>query len=90
MSYTFVRTYTITVPADPYLVCEACGERIEGFFDDAERPTNYPCEHEAGYSDLCPSWGPVDGCQCNEHLGYRPHDDPAPAHTDEGKEQGPT
>src|ERR1039458_298790 len=25
------------------------------------------------YDDLCPSWGPVDGCQCLAHLGHVPH-----------------
>lgn len=86
---TYTRTHTVTVPANPYLVCDFCGARVEGFADLPGPVENYPCGHAAGYSDLCPSWGPVDGCQCQAHLGYRPHGDPKPAQTDEGKEQGP-
>ena len=65
-------------PANPFLACSTCGKRAEQFHDDRcgctiERPVNFPCGHEGGYDDLCPSWGPVDGCTCLEVLGRVDH-----------------
>lgn len=79
----------VRVPANPYLRCVNCGARIE-YWIDGERPArNYPCDHAADYKDDCPSWGPVDGCQCQAHLGYRPHPDAPDPVTEHGKTQGP-
>jgi hypothetical protein len=85
---THTTTYTITVPANPYLICSHCKKRVEGFVDRPGRVTLYPCWHSE-YEDICPSWGPVDGCSCVEHLGYRPHGDAQRATTEEGIGQGP-
>ena len=76
------RVHITITPANPYLVCAVCGQRAEEFHDPRcgcglRGPVNFPCGHTADYQDLCPSWGPVDGCQCQEHLGYVPHAPPA-------------
>ncbi len=60
--------------ADPYKTCDECGGWITG--TDGKRLT--PCGQEATYTDQCPSWGPVDGCSCLDHLGHVPHDEPPP------------
>ena len=78
MSYTRTYTYTTILYADPYLVCDECGDRAAGYMigpvPDAELDhANWPCEHKAGITSLCPSWSPVDGCQCVEHLGAVDH-----------------
>lgn len=67
------------VPANPYLVCNQCQGWITAFEDTGENEgpvTNLPCGHRADYSNRCPSWSPVDGCSCLEHLGYVPHGEP--------------
>jgi hypothetical protein len=58
--------------ANPYLACDHCGARVTHSLG----VTNQPCGHHVGFESVCPSWGPVDGCQCVEHLGTRPHGDP--------------
>ena len=78
LTRTYTRTHIMITPANPFLACAACGKRVEAFHDDRcgcgiERPVNFPCEHAAGYDDLCPSWGPVDGCTCLEVLGRVDH-----------------
>jgi hypothetical protein len=87
VTHTHTHTYTVTVPANPYLVCDWCRGRVEGFIDGEGPARNYPCEHKSGYESVCPSWGPVDGCECPK--GSRPHGDPTPAKTEQGQEQGP-
>ena len=90
MTHTYTRTHMVTTPANPYLVCGRCGQRVEGFLGlyDEGPSALYTCEHENKYHSKCPSWGPVDGCECVAHLGYRPHGDPArPLDPDNG--QGP-
>lgn len=79
LTRTHTRTHLVITPANPFLACGTCGKRVEAFHDDrcgchlGGRPVNMPCFHEGEYRDLCPSWGPVDGCQCLAHLGYVPH-----------------
>jgi len=75
---THTLTHITIVPANPYLICATCRERVEAFHDDRcgcgeTRPMNMPCGDYGDYIDTCPSWGPVDGCQCLEHLGHIPH-----------------
>lgn len=70
---TRTRTYNAVRFADPYKVCNQCGAWIDGVLDGPERLTVIPCEHQSGYTDACPSWGPVDGCTCDAVLGHRPH-----------------
>lgn len=85
--HTYVRTHNTITPANPYLRCCACGARVEYWM--GERLTNKPCGHQADFESVCPSWGPVDGCQCQEHLGHVPHSAPTPPRTEHGEEQGP-
>lgn len=73
LTATHTRTFNVIRFADPYKTCDACGQRITGVLDGTRHPTNVPCEHRAGYTDRCPSWSPVDGCLCAEHLGEIPH-----------------
>lgn len=74
LTHTHTRTYNRIDFADPYKVCNECGGWVDGVLDVPDgRDLTVPCEHDRGYSDVCPSWGPVDGCQCAEHLGYVPH-----------------
>jgi hypothetical protein len=75
---THTHTHLVITPANPFLACATCGKRAEAFHDDRcgcgiTRPMNMPCGHYGDYGNLCPSWGPADGCQCQEHLGYVPH-----------------
>ena len=60
--------------ADPFKSCNACTHQVTGvtIVDEGMWP-NIPCGHPASYRDLCPSWGPVDGCSCERMLGYVPH-----------------
>lgn len=72
----YVSTYNGWNFANPYLVCNACGGWITGALDNPGASILMPCEHRQGYEDVCPSWGPVDGCSCKEHLGHVPHGEP--------------
>ena len=69
------RTYTRTVntidPASPYLICVQCGAWVDHFSHTGEGQgpsRNQPCDHRADYANVCPSWSPVDGCNCMEHV----------------------
>lgn len=65
LTHTYTRTYNVTTFADPYKKCRQCGGWITGALDKPHGPLIVvPCEHQAGYDDVCPSWGPVDGCEC--------------------------
>lgn len=73
LTHTHTTTYNAIEFADPYKVCDVCGKQVTGVLCVTKgRWPNLPCEH-IGYTDTCPSWGPVDGCQCLEHLGFVPH-----------------
>lgn len=73
LSRTFTRTHNATVFADPYKQCEQCGNWIDGALDAPGPLVLVPCEHEANYRDVCPSWGPVDGCTCAAVSGIVDH-----------------
>jgi hypothetical protein len=74
LTRTFTRTHNRTDFADPYKVCNACGGWVDGVLDVPDGPfLTVPCEHDKGYRDVCPSWGPVDGCSCAEILGSVDH-----------------
>lgn len=67
--------------ANPYLTCDQCKTWVTAWHDNSrcgcdEKSWNEPCGHTAGVTSACPSWGPVDGCQCQAHLGYVPHGQP--------------
>jgi hypothetical protein len=74
--HTYVSVYNARQFADAYKVCNACGGWITGMLDNPGRPLVMPCEHDLSYADVCPSWGPVDGCSCAEFLGHVPHREP--------------
>lgn len=65
---TITHTYTRTHAE----ICSECRQKVDYWWEDGP-PVNFPCEHRADYQNLCPSWGPVDGCQCQAHLGHVPH-----------------
>jgi hypothetical protein len=78
LTHTHTRTHAVITPANPFLACSTCGRRAEAFHDDRcgcgeTMPMNMPCGHTDGYDDLCPSWSPVDGCDCRYLLGFVPH-----------------
>lgn len=56
--------------ADPFKRCRRCGEWVDAY--DPACGEVLPCGHARGYLDVCPSWGPVDGCGC-EQMGLPPH-----------------
>lgn len=75
--HTTTTTPPVTVEefADPHLVCTECGRHVEGYVVAPGRPEdmeNWPCRHK-WMANLCPSWSPVDGCLCQEHLGHVDH-----------------
>lgn len=78
LTATRTHTYTVTYFANPYLACGTCGQRAAGFYNDRPGPAvNWPCDHASELVDLCPSWGPVDGCTCIEMTGRgRDHGEP--------------
>lgn len=77
---THTRTHVYVGFANPFLTCDDCGQPVHSWHDNQEcglgcglPAINRPCNHAAGVTSVCPSWGPVDGCQCLEHLGHVPH-----------------
>ena len=56
--------------ANPYNVCDRCARQAVWHTEDGR---NEPCGHRADFHSVCPSWSPVDGCRCQEHLGHVPH-----------------
>lgn len=68
--------------ANPFLVCDTCRQPAIGYHSPSvchchtrgwSNWWNVPCEHNDGVHSVCPTWGPVDGCQCLNRLGYVPH-----------------
>ncbi|MEU7170328.1 hypothetical protein ABZ949_02405 [Micromonospora tulbaghiae] len=77
LTHTRTRTYTVSHFANPYLACNTCGQRVAGFYPDRPGPSmHWPCGHTGEHRDLCPSWGPVDGCRCHDMPGGRHHGEP--------------
>lgn len=64
LTRTHTRTNNATLFADPYKKCEQCNGWIDGALDVPGPLMLVPCEHRSNYRDVCPSWGPVDGCTC--------------------------
>lgn len=79
MSSTHTHTNTTVIYANPYLRCDECGGVALGYTVtphpgmDGDH-ANWPCGHHAAITSDCPSWSPVNGCQCIEHLGHREHE----------------
>ncbi len=79
LTITRTRTHTFIEFANPFLVCEGCGQPVTRMHrhercgcNDPEVDRN-PCCGSYGERSTCPSWGPVDGCTCVASLGYIPH-----------------
>lgn len=78
---TVTRTHTTSAFANPHKRCTRCHQPVTGWHspDSCGCETtvwNAPCECEAGdYSD-CPSWSPIDGCECPKVLGRPRHEPP--------------
>jgi hypothetical protein len=66
LTHTFTRTHNATLFADPHKKCSQCGDWVDGALDAPGPLTLVPCEHQSDYRDVCPSWGPLDGCTCVE------------------------
>lgn len=49
--------------ANPFILCvdPSCQQRVTNV--RYPRAINVPCGH-TGTHNVCPSWGPVDGCTC--------------------------
>ena len=63
-----------TYPANPYLACDTCGQRVVSWRTGIRWPIAKlePCGHVGTYRDTCPAWSPTSGCLCDVHLGERP------------------
>jgi hypothetical protein len=75
---THTRTHVHVEFANPYLTCDQCKAAVVGFHDNDRCGCdaglwNVPCGHGVGATSTCPSWGPVDSCECEAHLGHVPH-----------------
>ncbi|MGW6566468.1 hypothetical protein [Streptomyces sp. NPDC054975] len=82
---THTRTHVHVTFANPHLTCESCEQPVTSWHNNDACGCdslcwNVPCRHVADTRNTCPSWDPVDGCQCLEHLGHVPH---PPAQADE-------
>jgi hypothetical protein len=78
ISHTTVHTFTVEHYANPFLICTVCRKSVVGYIhspEHAENWKNFPCHH-LGITSSCPSWSPVDGCRCQEHLGSVEHSAP--------------
>ncbi len=78
ISHTTVHTFAIEHYANPFIVCDHCKNPVVGHIRSPERAENwknFPCHH-LGVHSICPSWSPVDGCRCQEHLGSVQHSSP--------------
>lgn len=83
MNETVARTHAFVEFANPYLRCGRCGQPVRRWHDDQQCgtpehpcPVDWylaPCGHRAEARSDCPSWGPVDGCQCLAQLGRQDH-----------------
>lgn len=58
--------------ADPYKKCDHC----KGWVDGARGLNLIPCGHQGTYTDVCPSWSPVDGCNCAWYSARNPSTPP--------------
>lgn len=81
MTATHTRTHVYVTFANPYLACVQCSGWVTSWHDDDrcgcdDTYWNEPCGHRAAVFSACPSWGPVDGCSCQGHLGRVDHGEP--------------
>ena len=69
---THTRTHTYVTFANPYLICEECRQPVPRWHDARKCGCTgsawlEPCGHLAAATSVCPSWSPVDGCQCRRY-----------------------
>lgn len=64
ITVTHTTAYNMITFADPYKQCLRCGGWVDGVLKAPGPVIVTPCEHQSEYRDVCPSWGPVDGCTC--------------------------
>jgi hypothetical protein len=74
LTVTHTSTYNARIFADPYKQCTRCHQWVDGTLDAPGPLILVPCEHQADYRDVCPSWSPVDGCGCAEYNERHPDD----------------
>jgi len=65
----FVRVHVYRTFANPHMHCAECGVPVPRWHDPVRcrcdgNAYNWPCRH-LGTVSACPSWSPVDGCQCH-------------------------
>lgn len=76
---TYTRTHVYVTFANPYLVCGSCRQSVARWHNNDKcgcdgKCWNAPCgKSGADVTSLCPSWSPVDGCQCQQQLGHVDH-----------------
>lgn len=85
---TRTRTHVFVAFANPHLVCDLCHKPAPRWHNNTECGCTEeswldPCSHNTEAVSVCPSWSPVDGCQCQEHLGRVDH----PAALNGGEQQ---
>lgn len=72
---TYTRTHVFIEFANPFLACDNCHRLVRAWHNDDQcgcdgTSWNEPCGCErTGVTSVCPSWGPVDGCQCLRIFG---------------------
>lgn len=81
MTTTHTRTHVYVTFANPYLICDLCRAWVTRWHNNdkcvcPEECWLEPCSHNAEAVSACPSWSPVDGCQCQQHLGRVDHGEP--------------
>lgn len=73
---THTSTHTKIGFINPYLICDECGCKVPYWHNpercdcNEDRWFNYPCEHTAGVTSICYTWGPVEGCQCADKVNH--------------------
>jgi hypothetical protein len=63
------RTHIVVGYANPYFRCNTCGDKVLYWHDPVrckcgDKVFNHPCYHTTGVTSQCLTWGPVDGCLC--------------------------
>lgn len=70
MTVTRIRTHVTVTFANAYLACDTCHRPVPGWHNPdlcgcgGAGWQNRPCGHQAGVTNTCPTWNPVDGCTC--------------------------
>lgn len=71
--------------SDPYKKCRTCGAWVDGALTGPGPLVLVPCGCQSDYDDLCPSWGPVDGCTCANYPDSPIQHDMRPPSAGDGK-----